>query len=153
LERLNGGNEVSFLAQVSLLTDDQHTTIKKGPIERFILSRDIWNQTFKVTIPTLSPHDKVGLTVAQAEAWCLENVFISASDVPRNKPIWLRFTMQVAPPGDLSRVIGDDKISLVNLVEYLSRKANAIGRPLDLITPRSFRLQDLPRIKTPRIIG
>jgi hypothetical protein len=145
LERLNSGNTVAFVAQVTLFTDDWHTTIKYSPIQRFILSRDIWNETFKVTIPTLTPHDRVGLTVAQAESWCLENIVISAAEVPKDKPLWLRCSLRTVHQDDLSRVVGDKGISFLTIVEYLSRKAGASEPEWIFTTPHSFRLQDLPR--------
>jgi hypothetical protein len=145
LERLNQGNTVAFLAKITLYTDEGHTTIKYSPIQKFILSQDIWNSTFKVTINTVTPHDRVGLTAAQAESWCLENIVISAAEVPKDKLLWLQCDFQTVPQHDLSRVVGDKGISFLSIVEYLSRKAG-VGEPgWTFKTPHPFRLQDLPR--------
>ena len=150
LERLNGGNTVAFVAQLSLFTDEKHTTVKNSPIERFILSQDIWDRTFKVTIPSFMPHDKTGLTSAQAESWCLDKIYISTAGVPKDQPLWMRFTMRTVHQDDLSRVIGDNKISLttaaVSIVEYISRKAGMSEPQWVYETVRAFRLQDLPKL-------
>jgi hypothetical protein len=145
LERLSQGNTVAFVAKVTLFTDDAHTTIKYSPIQRFILSQDIWNRTFKVTIPSLTPHDKIGLNASQAESWCLENIVISAAEVPKDRPLWMQFDFRTVHQDDLSRVVGDKGISFLSFVEYLSRKAGANEPGWTFRTPRPFRLQDLPR--------
>jgi len=147
LERLNGGNTVSFLARMSLLTDDKHTIIKESPVQPFILSMDIWDRTFKVTAPNLMPRDRTGLTAPQAESWCLENIYISTTSVPQDRPLWLQWTMKTRHQDDLSQVIGDRGISLSNLVvEYFSRKTGVNDAEWTYQTSHSFRLQDLPRM-------
>ena len=146
LERLNKGNTVAFVAKVTLFTDEGHTTVKLSPNQKFILSQDIWNQTFKVTIPTLTPHDRVGLTAAQAESWCLENIVISAAEVPKDRPLTLQCEFRTVHQDDLSRVVGDNKISFLSLVEYLSRKAGANEPGWTFRSSRPFRLLDLPRL-------
>jgi len=145
LERLAAGNTVAFVAQVTLFTDDRRTPLKLSPIMRFILSRDIWNETFKVTIPAIAPHDRMGLTATQAESWCLENIVIGTSEVPRDKPLWLRCDLRTVHQDDLSRVVGDRGISFLSIFEYLSRKAGASEPQWSFETGRPFRLQDLPR--------
>jgi hypothetical protein len=144
LERLTSGNTVAFVAQITLFTEDRRT-VKFSPIQRFILSRDIWNETFKVTIPAITPHDRIGLTAAQAESWCLENIVVNAAEVPRDKPLWLRCDLRTVHQDDLSRVVGDKGISFLSIFEYLSRKAGASEPQWSLETERPFRLQDLPR--------
>jgi hypothetical protein len=144
LERLTSGNTVAFVAQVTLFAEDRRT-VKFSPIQRFIVSRDIWNETFKVTIPSLTPHDRIGLTTAQAESWCLENIVIGASEVPKDKPLWLRCDLRTVHQDDLSRVVGDKGISFLSIIEYLSRKAGSSDPQWSYETDRPFRLQDLPR--------
>ena len=144
LERLSSGSTVAFVAQVTLFTEDRRTA-KFSPIQRFIVSRDIWNETFKVTIPSLTPHDRVGLTTTQAESWCLENIVISAAEVPNDKPLWLRCDLRTVHQDDLSRVVGDKGISFLSIFEYLSRKAGSSDPQWSFETGRPFRLQDLPR--------
>ena len=144
LERLTSGNTVAFVAQVTLFAEDRRT-VKFSPIQRFIVSRDIWNETFKVTIPSLTPHDRIGLTTAQAESWCLENIVIGASEVHKDKPLWLRCDLRTVHQDDLSRVVGDKGISFLSIIEYLSRKAGSSDPQWSYETDRPFRLQDLPR--------
>jgi len=144
LERLNGGNTVHFLTQISLFTDDKHTTVK-NTVQHFILSQDIWDRTFKVTIPNFGPHEKTGLTAAQAESWCLENLYIGTAGLPKDQPLWMKFNMRTVRQDDLARIIGDDRISLTSFFEYISRRAGA-GEPQWVFeTLRAFRLQDLKK--------
>jgi len=58
--------------------------------------------------------------------------------------------MRTVHQDDLSRVIGDNKISLttaaVSIVEYISRKAGMSEPQWVYETVRAFRLQDLPKL-------
>jgi hypothetical protein len=69
LERLKDARTVVFLSQITLLREDHVTPFRHAP-QRFYVSYDIWEGRFKVTIPGATPESRLGLTAAQAEAWC-----------------------------------------------------------------------------------
>ena len=68
--------------------------------ERFVVSYDIWEEKFKVTMPEHAALDPHVLTAAAAEAWCLENLAIGALGLAPDRPFWLRFELRTADPKD-----------------------------------------------------
>jgi hypothetical protein len=75
-----------------------------------------------VTIPGANPEAKNGLTAADAEAWCLDNISISALGMAPDRPFWFRFDLRAADPKQFSTAVGDTGISLASLIEILSRR-------------------------------
>ena len=123
LDRLRDSADIQvFVSQLTLvLRRRQHAG--KARRARFVVSYAIWEEKFKVAIPGSAARSAEGLSAAQAEAWCLENLAISASGLAPDKPFRMRFELRSVPPRDLSRVMGDMGISLTGMIEIFSRKA------------------------------
>jgi len=145
LERLTDGLTVAYLSKLTLSSDNFNTVYRPSVPERLIVSYDLWEQKFSVTIRGVSkrttPHL---LTASQAEAWCFDNLAVSALGLAPNRPFWLRFELRTADPRELPRLVADSGISFTGLVELFSRKIGAE----DFHEERSagpFRLLDLPR--------
>src|SRR3954466_7288793 len=51
LERLKDAATVTFLSQLTLFSDPNGTVFKRSPIERLVVSYDLWEKTFSVRIP------------------------------------------------------------------------------------------------------
>jgi hypothetical protein len=141
LERLKDAQTVVLLSQVTLLREDHVTPFRRTP-QRFYLSYDIWEGRFKVTIPGATPESRPGLTAAQAEAWCMENMMVSALGVPPDETFWMRFDLRTADPKDMASVVSESGISISALIELFSRKPD--GEPHWTIE-RRLRLADLRR--------
>jgi hypothetical protein len=109
---------------------------------RLVVSYSLWEETFTVAIPGIRTQQ--GLSVQQAEAWCFENLAVSAAGLDPSKPYRMRFELRSVRRTDLNRVLGDVGISLVNMIDIFSRKAGA-DEP-NWSRELSFRLMDLPRI-------
>jgi hypothetical protein len=123
LKRLEEAEEVAFASWLSLFTIDQSVAFHQA-YGRFVVSYDIWEQKFKVTIPGPAPRSRENQTAAQVEAWCLDNLAISASGLPADRPFFLRLELRTEQRRELSSVLTDPGISLVKpLVELFSRKA------------------------------
>lgn len=146
LERLKDARTVVFLSQITLLRDDHVTPFRRAP-QRFYVSYDIWEGRFKVTIPGVTPESRLGLTAAQAEAWCMENMTVSALGVPPNEDFWMRFDLRTADPKDLASIVSESGISISALIELFSRKPD--GEP-HWTMERRLRLADLRRSPTRR---
>jgi hypothetical protein len=110
---------------------------------RLVVSYSIWEETFKVAIPGIGSQE--GLTAAQAESWCLENLAINASGLDPTQPFRVRFELRSVPRADLNRVLGDMGISIVTMIDIFSRKA---GAGVDAWSRETgwLRLMDLPRL-------
>ena len=121
LDRLKDGNSVVFVTQLTLTTDNFANILRRAP-ERFVFSYDLWEEKFSVT--KLGPEQRTvaHLSAAAAEAWCLENVAISTSSLPPDRPFWVRFELRAAEPKDEAAVIGEPGINLTRLIEMFSRR-------------------------------
>jgi hypothetical protein len=143
LDSLRYGHTVIFVSKLTLYSDD-HTTVFRQSAQRFSVSCDVWDdQHFRVTIPGAYPEARNGLTQGDAEAWCLDNVSISALGMAADRYFWLRFDLRTADPKEFSSVVGDTGISLTSLIEFFSRRPGP-GQPQWGFETR-LRLADLHR--------
>jgi hypothetical protein len=146
LDQLRDARTVVFVSRLSLFSIDRGVAVSEAP-ERFAVSYDIWEEKFKVTILGLNPRTKAGMTAAQAETWCLDNITIKATGLPPDRPFFLRFELRSAGDGELSRVISDPGISLRAFMELLSKKAGPDDQHWGPFESGRMRLSDL--IRTP----
>ena len=121
LNRLQDGSTVVFVSQLTLLREDRLTVFRRSA-ERLTLSYDVWEEKFRVTLGT-DGRSVSGLSSATAEAWCLDNLAISALGMAADRPFWLRLELREADPRELSSVVGDSGISLTSMIELFSRKS------------------------------
>jgi hypothetical protein len=121
LDRLKDGAAVVFLTQLTLTTDNFTTSLRRTP-ERFIFSYDLWEEKFSVTKLGESQRTISHLSATAAEAWCLDNVAISSTGLPQDRPFWLRFELRAAEPKDEAAVIGESGLNLTRLIEIFSRR-------------------------------
>ena len=151
LDRLKDAATVVFVSQITLLSDDRGTIFRRPVTERLIVSYDLWQEKFAVTIrggdSTRSTQRL--LTAPQAETWCIENLAISALGLPPTRPFWLRFELRAADQKDLGTLLGDTGISIGSLIEFFGRKAGAKD-PYWRRDAGPLRLIDLPRISSGR---
>jgi len=141
LERLKDARTVVFLSQITLMRDDHITPFRHAP-QRFYVSYDIWEGRFKVTIPGATPESRLGLTAAQAEAWCMDNMTVSALGLAPDRDFWMRFDLRTADPKDMASIVSETGISISGLIEFFSRKPD--GEP-HWVMERRLRLTDLRR--------
>lgn len=143
LERLKDAATVTFLSQLTLFSDQQGTVFKRAA-ERLVVSYDLWEQKFSVTIPGGSKRNLPPASAAEAETWCLENLAISAMGMAPERPFWLRFDLRTADRREISSIAGDSGLSLGALIEIFSRKPGS-GEFSVSANFGPFRLVDLPR--------
>ena len=85
LDRLRDSADTqAFISQLTLFYEDGEAVRQKRA--RFVVSYSLWEEKFKVAIPDSAARSAAGLSAAQAEAWCLENVAISSSGLAPDKP-------------------------------------------------------------------
>jgi hypothetical protein len=143
LTRLKDADTVTFLSQITLYSDDRGTIFRRAP-ERVVVSYDLWEERFAVTIPGASKRSMSHLTTDQAENFALESLAISALGLAPERPFWIRFELRAASQKELSRVVGDSGISLSGLVEMFSRRPGA-DDPYWMRSAGPLRLADLRR--------
>jgi hypothetical protein len=145
LQRMRDGASVVYLTQLTLFSDRGITVIRRAPVERFVVSYDIWGEDkFSVTMPGRTPRSASSLSASATEAWVLENLAISASGIAPDRPIWLRLEMRTGDQKELSGVLGEPGISLRNLILLLGRKPG-VDDPQWVRDAGPLRLVDLNR--------
>jgi hypothetical protein len=125
LSRLKDGGTVVYIGRLTLFRDAFITPFRRSDA-RFVVSYDIWGEDkFSVTMPEPTPRT-VLLPAAAAEAWCFENLAISTSGLPSDRPFWLLLDLRSVPRKDLSQVLGDSGINIKNFfIEFFSRQPGA----------------------------
>jgi len=150
LERLKDAATVTFLSQLTVFSDAQGTVLKRSPIERLVVSYDLWQEKFSVTIPGGGKRSIFNVSAQQAESWCLENLAISALGLPTDRPFWLRFDLRSNYRRDIGSVVGDNGLTLSGLmIDLFSRKPGA-GDISWTRRDGPFRLLELPRTPSGR---
>ena len=145
LERLKDGDVVAYVTQLELF-DESRTLLLRQLKGRFVVSYALWEEKFSVTLLGNSqgspPRVSEGLSAASAEAWCVENLAMSATGLAPNLYYWLRLQLRTGTPRDLTE---DSRagISIPGLIELLSRKNTETTQWGPLET--RVRLADLPR--------
>jgi hypothetical protein len=120
LERLKDGASVVFLSQLTLFADSRSNAYRRIP-DRLIVSYDLWEEKFSVTRLGAVPRSVSHLSASAAEAWCLDNLLMSASGLNPDRPFWLKFEMRPADPKESTSVVGEPGISIAGLIEIFSR--------------------------------
>ena len=149
LDRLKKADTVVFLSQITLFSDERGTLFRPPTRERVIVSYDLWEEKFAVTIPGSARRSVSHVTAAKAESWVIDSLAVSALGLAPERPFWMRFDLQTASQKDLTRLMGDSGLSLNGLIDLLSRKPG----PSELYWSRSagpLRLSALPRIRGSR---
>jgi len=148
LERLKDAATVTFLSQVTLFSDKQGTVFKRAT-ERLVVSYDLWEEKFSVTIPGRGQRKPFTGGATQVEEWALDNLAISAMGMAPEKPFWLRFDLRAVDRREVAEVMGESGLSLSGLIDLLSRKPSA-GETSLTANFGPFRLIDLPRTPSGR---
>jgi len=141
LDRLHNGDAAAFDFAFSLVSEGG-TSRTTGA--RFVISYDLWEERFSVTRLAREGVSEVSashLGRESAEAWCLENISLSASGVREDRTFRARLLLRAERPGETGPLVGDNGISLGAIVDLLSRRNRAEQQTWSLESP-PFRLGD-----------
>ncbi|HZT30280.1 MAG TPA: hypothetical protein VFA33_10380 [Bryobacteraceae bacterium] len=145
LERLKNGASVFFVSQLTLFTDRFQTVLRRAP-ERFVVSYDVWEEKYSVAKLAGERRLVSHLTAEAAEAWCLDNVAISASGLTPERQFWLRFELRATEPREQPDLLNESGINLTRLVEIFSRPSTS-QQPGWVRETGPLRLADLKRVR------
>lgn len=126
LDRLRNAAEVPFDFQITLWAGD-HSHISRHAVDRFVVSYDIWEETFSVSKVQLPRRSGSHFSAAAAEAWCMEQMSMDVSGLAGSEPLWARLEIRAQDPVRDSAfpfgrsTITESGISLNSLIEILSR--------------------------------
>lgn len=148
LERLQHGAQVPFDFKLSLYSGSKsHLFIQLA--ERFLVSYDVWGETFSV-VKTQSPISRVThLDAADAEAWCLKQMPLNPAGLSDKENLWARVEVRVPADGRIANPFGRDSISesginLTGLIELFSRPP-ASAQPHWLLDAGPLTLEEVKR--------
>ena len=122
LVRLRDGRSVRVDLELDVLPGPGGPTAAQGR-QTFVLSYDLWEQRFAVTLAGTPPRSIAYLTTAAAEDWCLEQLTVPVNALGRlaRDPFWIRLAYRVldadSPPAD-----NGAEFTLRGLVDALSRR-------------------------------
>jgi hypothetical protein len=91
--------------------------------QTFVLSYDLWEERFAVTLAADPSRSTSNLTPAAAEAWCVQQLSMSVSALGRlgrGVPFWVRLEVRVLAGADPER--DEAGFTLEGLIEMLSRR-------------------------------
>jgi hypothetical protein len=143
LERLRDAATVVFLSQLTVFSDDRDTVFRRLP-ERIIVSYDLWEEKFAVSIPGPAARSKSHMEAAQAEAWVIDGLAVSALGIDPTRQFWLEFELRTADRRELSKLVGDTGISVSSLIEMVTRQPG-LDDYYRSLRAGPLRLADLPR--------
>ena len=141
LQRLRDGATVSFDFQLSIASGSRYNVIARA-LERFTVSYDVWEEKFSVV--RLRDRRKSGrnLSANAAEAWCLDHLFVPASELPADKELWTRLEIRTAESKESASMFSDPGISITTLIGIFSRPPHPAQDHWTLESP-GFHLADL----------
>jgi hypothetical protein len=97
----------------------------------FVLSYDLWEERFAVTAVDTRSQAVSHLTLAAAEAWCVEQLAIplrALGALGRDVPFWIRLESSVLE-GDGASDTSDSGYTLQALIDLLSRRRKTESSP------------------------
>lgn len=124
LDRLHDGQTVVYLGQLSVSSGSE-SSIAARSVVRFAFSYDLWSGRFTVgVIPVTKDRPATkNLTPEAAQAWCLDRLKVDLSNLPPDRPIWVRLEIRSESPEETAGIVGESGISISGLVELFSHHA------------------------------
>jgi hypothetical protein len=90
----------------------------------FVLSYDLWEERFAVTLPGTPPRSTTHRTPASAEGWCLEQLAVpvrALGALGRDRPFWVRLEYRILD-GEGAPADDEGAFTLKGLIDALSRR-------------------------------
>jgi hypothetical protein len=124
LERLQNGNAVAFDLLLTALGEGK-TTVLQRAFERFVISYDLWEQTYSVSRMRSKRGQAAHLTAPQAEEWCLSGMTLRAASLPKDDPVWFRLEVRPQEPKQSEPGFEESGPSLATLIDVFSRASRS----------------------------
>ena len=139
LARLKDGRSVRVDLTLAILpkAGAAHVTQAK---HTFVLSYDLWEERFAAAILGSPARSAAYLSVAAAEAWCLEQLLVPITAMGSlAKAFWIRLEYRIQDDG-VRPAGGDASDALQGIIDALSRRSKT-GELANSIEAGPFRLQ------------
>ena len=139
LARLKDGRSVRVDLELEVLPGPGGPAAAQGR-QTYVLSYDLWEERFAVTVADTPGRSASHLTPTAAEAWCVQQLDVPVSALGRlaHEPFWVRLGYRVLEP-DAPSADNGGEFTLRGLVDALSRRRR--NEPLtDVVEAGPFRL-------------
>jgi len=121
LQRLHDGLPVPFDFQFTISAGSRANIVGQF-VERFVVSYDVWEEKFKVvgmgSIHRYGSH----LDANAAESWCLQNLYIPATNIPSEKPLWARLEVRSVEAKEQASIFPEPGINISTLIGIFSQR-------------------------------
>lgn len=128
LARLHNAAEVPFLIKTTLWSGNR-THVFQSAVDRFVVSFDLWEQTFSVVKVAAPQKSASHLTAAAARDWCISQMALDTTGLSGSEPLWARLEIRAEDPPRDGSLLGDSVnssgISLTTLIEIFGRAPGA----------------------------
>jgi hypothetical protein len=141
LSRLRNGRTVRFDLELAVLPEPG-TSPAAQVVRGFVLSYDLWEERFAVTLTGTAPRSISHLRSAAADAWCIDQLAVPLSalgPLGRGAPLWIRLEYRIEDPDQRPKPDDDGGYTLRGLIDILSRRS-AAGALRDAIEAGPFRM-------------
>jgi hypothetical protein len=140
LARLHNAMEVPFDMKVTLWSGNRNHVFAHNE-DRFLVSFDIWEETFSVTKATTPRKTVSHINAASVEKWCMNQMSMDLSGLSSTEPFWARLEIRAENPPREGNLFGrgsvsDSGISLASLIDIFSRPPEAEQPHWTLTSPR-----------------
>ena len=130
LVRLKNGRSVRVELDLGVLSRPGDSAAARSQ-QVFVLSYDLWEERFAVTLVGTPPKSVAYLTSTGAEAWCLEQLKVPVMALGRlgaDVPFWIRLEYRI-PDAETSADQNDGTgLTLRGLIDALSSRRQAASR-------------------------
>jgi len=140
LARLHNAAEVPFDMKATIWSGNRNHVFAHNE-DRFVVSFDIWEESFKVTKATAPQKSVSHLNAAGVESWCMNQMSMDLAGLSGNEPFWARLEIRAEVPLRDSGLFGrgsvsESGISLASLIDIFSRPPQAEQPHWTLTSPR-----------------
>ncbi len=141
LERLHDGASVPYAFQMTLSSIPRGFPLQRT-FDRFVVSYDVWGETFAVVEAREASKSVSHLAASTAESWCIEQMGLSSIGVPLDRDLWLRLEVRAEEP--LSSPLTESGLSLTSLIDLFSKPPRSQSQEW-IAESAAFRLPNLKR--------
>jgi len=141
LSRLKDGRAVRVDFDLTALPGPGGAAVTRGQ-RTFVLSYDLWEERFAVTMAGEPPRSVSYLTANAAEAWCLEHVTIPLATLGRlrDAPFWIRLEYRILDSEPAPASDEGAGLTLRSLIELFSKRPRA-GAVTHAVEAGPFRVR------------
>jgi hypothetical protein len=129
MARLRNAAEVPFQIKTTLWSGNRNHVFASA-VDQFVVSFDLWEQTYSVVKMQAPRQSASHLTAKAAQAWCLSQMALDTSGLSGAEPLWAQLEIRAEPQPRDGTLLGDSVNSsgisvIAGLIDIFSRPPGA----------------------------